>query len=220
MTDNSVERRDGPWHSAKPRLLARTLKRAFDVAFATTLLLILAPLLLSIAGLVRVRLGSPILFQQERPGIDAKPFVLLKFRTMTLDLDTAGKLLPDEERMTGFGTRLRNLSLDELPELFNVLMGQMSVVGPRPLLMHYLPHYTPEQARRHAVKPGLTGPAVVNGRNLLTWEEKFQWDVWYVDHWSLLVDFTIIVKTISLIMSRKGITQPGRSTVDYFKVEE
>jgi sugar transferase EpsL len=151
-----------------------------------------------------------------RPGLHGKPFVMLKFRTMTDQRDANGELLPDDLRLTRFGKWLRSTSLDELPELFNVLKGEMSLVGPRPLLMEYLPRYTPEQARRHEVKPGITGWAQVNGRNALSWEEKFQLDVWYVDHWNLWLDMKILLLTIWKVLKREGICQPGQSTAEYF----
>ncbi len=163
-------------------------KRLFDFLLVTVTLPVMLPLGLVVAALVRLRLGSPVLFQQQRPGLDARPFMLLKFRTMTDARDASGALLPDADRLTPFGRWLRSTSLDELPELWNVLRGEMSLVGPRPLLMQYLDRYTPEQARRHEVRPGMTGWAQVNGRNALSWERKFELDVWYVDHASLRLD--------------------------------
>ena len=166
---------------------------------------------------VRSILGSPVLFRQQRPGKDGRPFTLFKFRTMTDARDGEGRLLPDAERLTAFGTFLRGTSLDELPELFNVLKGEMSLVGPRPLLMQYLPRYTPEQMRRHAVLPGITGWAQVNGRNALTWEQKFALDVWYVDHRSLGLDLKILVLTVVKALKREGISQAGQATMEEFK---
>jgi len=170
-----------------------------------------------IAILTRLSLGSPILFRQQRPGLGGRPFSLYKFRTMTDARDAKDALLPDMERMMPFGRFLRGISLDELPELWNVIKGDMSLVGPRPLLMQYLDRYTPEQMLRHEVKPGLTGWAQVNGRNAITWEEKFKLDVWYVDHWSLWLDVKIIGMTIWKILKREGINHPGQATMEEFK---
>ncbi len=175
------------------------------------------PVLIVLALLVRLLLGAPVLFRQSRPGLHGKPFELYKFRTMTDERDVAGHLLPDEKRLTHLGKFLRNTSMDELPELFNVFKGEMSIVGPRPLLMEYLPLYDARQARRHEVKPGITGWAQVNGRNAISWEEKFQLDVWYVDHWSFWLDIRIIGLTIWKIMKREGINQPGRVTMEEFR---
>ena len=171
-------------------------KRILDLIAVTTALIILSPVLAFLALLVRARLGPPILFRQQRPGLYGRPFTLYKFRSMTDARDEQGNLLPDGERLTRFGKWLRSTSLDELPELFNVLKGHMSLVGPRPLLMEYLPLYTPEQARRHEVKPGITGWAQVNGRNAISWEEKFKLDVWYVDHVSFWLDLKILALTV------------------------
>lgn len=168
------------------------------------------------AVLVGVKLGRPVLFRQRRPGLNGKAFLIYKFRTMTNAYDAHGSLLPDAERLPAFGRFLRSASLDELPELFNILKGDMSLVGPRPLMMKYLDRYTPEQARRHQVKPGITGWAQVNGRNAITWEDKLNLDVWYVDHWNLLMDLKIIVKSFVCVFKRKDITQNGRATVDEF----
>lgn len=191
-------------------------KRVLDVVLASVALLILSPVMLIIALAIRLTMGSPVLFRQMRPGLHGKPFVIYKFRTM-LDLrDEQGNLLPDEVRLTKLGKFLRRFSLDELPELWNVLKGDMSLVGPRPLLMEYLELYTPEQARRHEVKPGITGWAQVNGRNALSWEEKFRLDVWYVDNWNLWLDLKILALTIIKVFRREGIAQPGRATVDRF----
>lgn len=192
-------------------------KRLFDLLFTIPGLIVVSPILGLISLLIRFKLGSPILFRQQRPGFYGKPFFCYKFRTMTNSRDGDGNLLPDSERLNGFGRFLRSTSLDELPELFNVLKGDMSLVGPRPLLMQYLERYTPEQMRRHEVKPGITGWAQVNGRNALTWEEKFKLDVWYVDNWSLWLDLKIIAMTIWKILKREGINQPGHATVEYFR---
>lgn len=193
------------------------MKRVFDLYAAVVLLLTLWPLLVILAILVRTRLGSPMFFVQTRPGRHCTPFRLYKFRTMTDVRDAQAQLLPDAERLPAFGRFLRSTSLDELPELFNVLKGDMSLVGPRPLLMQYLDRYTPEQARRHEVKPGITGWAQVNGRNALTWEEKFRFDLWYVDHWSFWLDLKIIGMTLWKILRREGINQPGQTTAEEFK---
>ena len=192
-------------------------KRLFDVTIALVGLIMLLPLLIVIAILVRFRLGSPMLFRQQRPGLHGQPFTLLKFRTMTEGGDARGNLLPDSERLTALGRFLRSASLDELPELINVLRGEMSLVGPRPLLMQYLDRYTPEQRRRHQVLPGLTGWAQVNGRNTLTWEQKFTLDVWYVDHQSLQLDLRILTLTVWKILKRDGISHPGQATMEEFK---
>ena len=195
-------------------------KRVLDLALTLPALLLLAPLLLLLAWLVRHRLGAPVLFHQQRPGRDGQPFTILKFRTMTDARDAQGHLLPDADRLPPFGQRLRATSLDELPELFNVLRGDMSLVGPRPLLMHYLDLYTPEQMRRHAVKPGVTGWAQVNGRNALSWEQKFRLDVWYVDHLSFWLDLKILALTAWKILKREGISQPGQATMEEFRGSE
>jgi sugar transferase EpsL len=184
-------------------------KRAFDLILAALSAPLWAPLMGLTAALVRLRLGSPVLFRQVRPGLGGRPFRVLKFRTMTDARDAKGNYLPDELRMTAFGRWLRSSSLDELPELFNVLRGEMSLVGPRPLLMQYLPRYSPEQARRHEMKPGITGWAQVNGRNTLTWEDKFRLDVWYVEHWSLWLDVKILWMTAGNVLARKDIDKPG-----------
>ena len=193
------------------------MKRLFDLAIAIPSVIILSPILVLIGFLVRIKIGSPVLFRQVRPGKEGKPFTIYKFRTMTDELDKDGNLLPDGKRLTGLGRFLRKTSMDELPELFNVIKGDMSIVGPRPLLMQYLDRYTPEQARRHEVKPGITGWAQVNGRNAITWEYKFEHDVWYVDNWSIWLDVKIITFTVWKIIKREGINQPGQATVEYFK---
>lgn len=192
------------------------LKRTLDVMGASFALLAFGPAMLYIAFRIWQEMGSPVLFRQVRPGLHGKPFVMYKFRTMTEERDAQGKLLPDEKRLTRLGRFLREHSLDELPEFFNVLKGDMSLVGPRPLLMAYLERYTPEQARRHEVKPGITGWAQVNGRNVLTWEEKFRLDVWYVDNWNLLLDLKIILLTIVKVLRREGISAQGHATMPEF----
>ena len=191
-------------------------KRVLDLALTLPVLIILSPLLALIALLVRVRLGSPVLFRQQRPGLHGRPFTILKFRTMTDARDANGQLLPDAERLTPLGAWLRRTSLDELPELINVLRGEMSLVGPRPLLMEYLARYTPEQARRHEVKPGITGWAQIHGRNALTWEEKFALDVWYVERQSFLLDVKILLLTAWIVLKREGISQEGHATMPEF----
>ena len=195
-------------------------KRLFDLSFAIIALIILSPIILVTAILVRVFIGAPILFIQQRPGYKGRPFFIYKFRTMTDRFARDGSLLPDAERLTRFGHLLRSLSLDELPELFNIVRGEMSFVGPRPLLMEYLPLYSPEQARRHDVVPGLTGWAQVNGRNTLDWPARFAMDIWYVDHWSFWLDIRIIFLTLGKVISREGINQEGQSTVEFFKGEK
>jgi len=192
------------------------LKRFSDLLAAAVALVVLSPVMFFLAAAIRCKLGVPVLFRQQRPGLGGRPFWLLKFRTMTDACDACGNLLPDAARLTSFGLFLRATSLDELPELFNVLKGDMSLVGPRPLLMQYLERYTPEQARRHEVRPGITGWAQVNGRNAITWEEKFRLDVWYVDNWSLWLDIKIIAMTIWKILKREGISQPGEATMTEF----
>lgn len=184
---------------------------------ATFGLVLLAPVMLVVALLIRLTMGSPVLFRQVRPGLYGRPFTMYKFRTMLDIRNERGELLPDELRLTPVGRFLRKTSLDELPELFNVLKGDMSLVGPRPLLMDYLDRYTPEQARRHEVKPGITGWAQVNGRNALTWEEKFKLDVWYVDNWSLWLDIKILFMTLVKVFKREGISADGHVTMPEFK---
>lgn len=185
-------------------------KRTLDLTGAGLGLILLAPLLGLIAFLVWRDLGRPVFFKQVRPGLEGKPFELIKFRTMTDERDADGNPLPNEVRLTPLGRALRALSLDELPELFNVLKGDMSLVGPRPLLMRYLPRYSPEQRRRHEVKPGITGWAQVNGRNAISWEDKFALDVWYVDNLSLALDLKILALTVLKVLRREGVDQPGR----------
>lgn len=195
-------------------------KRLLDVCLTSLALILLSPLLILIALLIRIRLGSPVLFRQQRPGYLGRPFFIYKFRTMTNERDAQGKLLPDVERLTRFGHFLRSTSLDELPELFNVLRGEMSLVGPRPLLMQYLERYSAEQARRHNVLPGITGWAQINGRNALSWEDKFRLDVWYVDHWSFWLDIKILFITLVKVLKREGISQPGHATAEEFMGNE
>ena len=191
-------------------------KRLFDLLAASLGLLVISPVLLVIAILVRIYHGSPVLFGQKRPGLHGQPFRIFKFRTMTDARAADGSPLPDEQRLTRLGRFLRASSLDELPELFNVLRGEMSLVGPRPLLMQYLERYSPEQSRRHDVLPGITGWVQVNGRNALTWEDKFRLDVWYVDHWSFWLDLKILFLTVSKVFKREGISQPGHATMEEF----
>jgi len=191
-------------------------KRLLDLTFALLLVVVLSPFLLVTALAVRRRMGSPILLRQRRPGLRGKPFTLMKFRSMTDARDAQGQLLPDAERLTSFGGSLRSSSLDELPELFNVARGDMSLVGPRPLLMQYLDRYTAEQMRRHEVRPGITGWAQINGRNAIDWEQKFALDVWYVDHVSFRLDLKILLLTAMRILSRQGINEPGQATAQEF----
>ncbi len=191
-------------------------KRLFDLALAIPGLVLASPFLLVISLLVLLSVGPPVIFRQRRPGYRLRPFWIYKFRTMNDARDEHGNLLPDDQRLTRLGRILRATSLDELPELFNVLRGEMSLVGPRPLLIQYLERYSPEQARRHAVLPGITGWAQVNGRNALTWPEKFALDVWYVDHWSFSLDLRIIFLTILKTLRQEGINQPGQATAEEF----
>ena len=195
-------------------------KRIFDLVATTLGLLLISPILLILAALVALFLGTPVIFRQERPGYKGRPFFIHKFRTMTDARDADGNLLPDAFRLTSLGRVLRVLSLDELPELFDVLRGEMSLVGPRPLLMQYLDRYTSSQMRRHAVLPGMTGWAQVKGRNALTWDEKFALDVWYVDHWSFWLDLKILLLTAWKVVAREGISQPGHATMEEFMGEE
>ena len=193
------------------------MKRLFDLLASAIGLLLLAVPLALLAWQVRRQLGSPVLFTQVRPGLHGKPFRMVKFRTMTDARDASGALLPDAQRLTPFGRFLRASSLDELPELWNVLRGEMSLVGPRPLLMEYLPLYSPEQARRHAVRPGITGWAQVNGRNAISWADKFALDVWYVDHRSLWLDVCILWLTVRKVVVRDGISAAGEATMPKFE---
>ncbi|NLG49034.1 MAG: sugar transferase [Chloroflexi bacterium] len=194
----------------------RAGKRAFDLAITIPLLVLCSPLLALVALLVRLKLGRPVLFRHQRPGLHGQPFTLLKFRTMTDARDAEGNLLPDAERLTPFGALLRSTSLDELPELVNVLKGEMSLVGPRPLHMRYLDRYTPEQARRHEVLPGITGWAQVHGRNAVDWETRFALDVYYVDHLSFGLDLRILGRTLATVLKREGISEAGHVTMTEF----
>lgn len=192
------------------------MKRVFDLLLAVPLLVLAAPLLAFIALFILIRSGRPVLFRQVRPGYGGRLFKVNKFRTMEMVMDAEGNPLPDEDRLPSWGKWLRSTSLDELPELLNVVSGEMSLVGPRPLLSRYLERYTPEQARRHEVAPGMAGWAQVNGRNALSWEEKFRLDVWYVDHWSLGLDLKILAMTVGQVLRREGINQPGQATAEEF----
>ena len=192
------------------------IKRPQDFLCALAATVVLSPVMLITAVLVRTKLGSPVIFKQERPGLDGKVFMLYKFRTMTDGKDAEGNLLPDEVRLTNFGKKLRYTSLDELPELFNILKGDMAVVGPRPLLVRYLPRYNAHQARRHEVRPGFTGYAQVNGRNSITWEDKFDKDVYYVDHVSFLGDWKIVFRTVMTVLKREGICSDTSATMEEF----
>lgn len=195
----------------------RFLKRPQDFLCALVGLIILSPIMLITAVLVRIKLGSPVIFKQERPGLHGKVFMLYKFRSMTDERDAEGNLLPSNQRLTRFGKKLRSTSLDELPELLNILKGDMSIVGPRPLLVRYLPLYNEHQARRHEVRPGFTGLAQVNGRNAISWEEKFDWDVEYVDHISFLGDWKIIFKTVGTVLKREGISSNTSAVMEAFQ---
>jgi len=192
------------------------LKRTFDFTVALSALIVISPVVLVLAVLVRLFLGAPVLFTQVRPGLHGKPFTVYKFRTMTDAKDAAGTLLPDDVRLTRFGLFLRRSSLDELPQLFNVLKGDVSLVGPRPLLMDYLPLYSPEQAKRHLVRPGITGWAQVNGRNAISWERKFELDVWYVEHQSFFLDMKILFLTVKKVLVKEGISAQGMETMPRF----
>jgi lipopolysaccharide/colanic/teichoic acid biosynthesis glycosyltransferase len=196
------------------------LKRLFDFAVAATLLLVLWPLMLLLALLIRWKMGPPALFRQQRPGRDGRPFVLLKFRTMKDANGPDGQPLPDAERLTPLGQFIRRTSLDELPQLLNVLRGDMSLVGPRPLLMEYLPLYNARQARRHEVRPGITGWAQVNGRNALGWPDRLEMDAWYVENRSFLLDLKILLLTVGRVLARSGISQPGAATMEKFRGNE
>jgi lipopolysaccharide/colanic/teichoic acid biosynthesis glycosyltransferase len=198
-------------------IYSERLKPALDRVLAITALIVLSPLLILIAALVRAKLGSPVIFWQVRPGKNAKPFRLCKFRTMTDERDSAGTLLPDAQRLTRFGWLLRASSVDELPELWNIARGEMSFIGPRPLLTQYLPLYTEHQARRHDVRPGITGWAQINGRNELAWDDRFEHDVWYVDHCSLAVDLAILWRTVRVLLGREGISAAGHATCPPFQ---
>jgi lipopolysaccharide/colanic/teichoic acid biosynthesis glycosyltransferase len=195
------------------------VKRLIDIVASAVALVVLSPIIAVVAVLVALRLGRPVLFVQERPGRNARPFTMYKFRTMTSATGPDGRLLPDAERLTPFGRLLRSTSLDELPELWNILRGDMSLVGPRPLLMAYLPRYSAHQARRHEVRPGLTGWAQVNGRNATTWDERFDLDVWYVDHRSMRLDLQILWKTVQAVVRRNGVSAEGHATMPEFGVD-
>lgn len=197
-------------------LYRQTGKRLFDIVVSAVALVVLSPIVAIEAVLVRLLLGSPVLFTQVRPGLNGAPFTVMKFRTLADLRDATGALLPDADRMTPFGRLIRATSLDELPQLFNVLRGDMSLVGPRPLLMQYLTRYSPEQRRRHEVRPGVTGWAQVHGRNALSWEEKFRHDVWYVDHVSFGLDLVILIKSVGVVLRGSGVSQAGRATADEF----
>ncbi|NNH86622.1 sugar transferase [Acinetobacter terrae] len=192
------------------------LKRICDVVIASTALLLLSPLYAYVAYKVRKNLGSPVLFRQVRPGLNGKPFEMIKFRSMKDAVDTQGNPLPDSERLTPFGKMLRSSSLDEMPELWNVIKGEMSIVGPRPLLTEYLPLYNAEQAKRHNVRPGMTGHAQVNGRNAISWEEKFKLDTWYVENQSLWLDLKIMLKTVQKVIAKDDISAEGEATMTKF----
>jgi len=192
------------------------MKRAFDIVASALALLLLSPVLACVALLVALKMGRPILFRQQRPGLDEKPFTMLKFRTMLDAHDAKGQPLSDAQRLTPFGQWLRSTSLDELPELWNVLKGDLSLVGPRPLLMEYLPRYSSTQRRRHEVRPGLTGWAQIHGRNAVDWSERFELDVWYVDHRSFRLDMKILAMTIGLVFSRRGVSAQGEATMRKF----
>lgn len=214
------------WEFPQKRLVKRGImyqkyiKRGLDFILALIASIILSPVILIVAVLVRIKLGSPVLFKQPRPGKNEKIFNMYKFRTMTDARDENGELLPDEVRLTKFGKTLRSTSLDELPELFNILKGDMSIVGPRPLLVRYLPLYNERQKHRHEVRPGFTGLAQVNGRNSISWEEKFEWDVKYVEHVTFLQDCRIILKTIGVVLKRDGISSTTSATMEEFKGSE
>ncbi|KQQ68393.1 sugar transferase [Acinetobacter sp. Leaf130] len=196
------------------------LKRLLDIIIASTALLLLSPLYFYVAYKVKKNLGSPVLFRQIRPGLGGKPFEMIKFRTMKDAVDAQGNPLPDSERLTPFGKMLRSTSLDEMPELWNVIKGDMSVVGPRPLLMEYLPLYNKEQAKRHDVRPGMTGHAQVNGRNAISWEEKFKLDTWYVENRSTWLDFKIMLKTVKKVITKDDINEVGEATMSKFTGSE
>lgn len=201
-------------------MYSKYIKRILDFLFSLLTLIILCPVLLAIAILVRIKLGKPVIFKQKRPGKNEKIFTLYKFRTMTEERDEKGNLLPDEKRLKKFGKVLRSTSLDELPELFNILKGDMSIVGPRPLLIQYLPLYNDEQRHRHDVRPGLTGMAQVSGRNAITWEEKFAKDLEYIHNISFAEDVGIIIRTIIKVLKREGISHEGNVTMEYFRGTE
>lgn len=211
--DSAIEETGLP---SRQRPIQKACKRGFDFIVAVGGLIVLAPVLIVIALLVRFCIGRPVLFSQERPGMGGEIFRIFKFRTMSDARDEKGRLLPDVNRLTRLGRGLRSTSLDELPELWNIIRGEMSFVGPRPLLPEYLKHYTPEEARRHEVRPGITGWAQINGRNTLSWEEKFRLDVWYVDNWNLRLDAKILAKTVWSVLKREGISAAGHATMPVF----
>jgi sugar transferase EpsL len=192
-------------------------KRIFDIFISGFILIIMIPIIALTAILVRIKLGTPIVYKQQRPGLNGAPFIVYKFRTMTDEKDSLGQLLPDHIRLTPFGSFLRRFSLDELLQLINVIRGDLSLVGPRPLLMEYLPLYTEEQARRHQVRPGITGWAQINGRNAISWEEKFALDVWYVENWSILLDLKILFQTFLKVVRPEGINNANHATMPMFK---
>ena len=204
----------------KKGIYERVIKRILDFILAAFALIILSPVILIVWCLVKIKLGSPAIFKQERPGLNGKVFRLYKFRTMTDERDENGELLPDEIRLTKFGKRLRSTSLDELPELWNIIKGDMSIVGPRPLLVRYLPLYNERQARRHEVRPGFTGLAQVKGRNSISWEEKFEWDVQYVDNITFWGDVKIVLNTVKVVLKRDGISSETSATMEEFKGEK
>jgi len=203
--------------SRRNGIYAKYIKRLLDVVLSFLMILILSPLFVCLVVLVRVKLGTPVLFKQERPGKGGKIFKMYKFRSMTDERDKNGELLPDEVRLTSFGKKLRATSLDELPEMFNILKGDMSFIGPRPLLVRYLPLYSERQSHRHDVRPGVTGYAQVNGRNAITWEEKFEKDIWYVEHISFLTDVKVLFKTVSVVLKREGISSETAATMEEFR---
>jgi Sugar transferases involved in lipopolysaccharide synthesis len=196
--------------------MGRIAKRLLDLIGSFFGLILLSPFLALLGIIAYFKLGRPVLYKQERPGLDGRPFILYKFRSMSEESDQEGRPLPDEKRLSSFGKFLRRWSLDEFPELWNVFLGEMSLVGPRPLLMEYLPRYTPEQRRRHDMKPGLTGWAQINGRNAITWDDRFRLDVWYVDHWSFWLDIKILIRTFFQFLKREGITAEGHATMPKF----
>lgn len=196
------------------------MKRTLDILLSLFVLTLLSPLFIGLSVLIRLKLGSPILFKQKRPGLNGKPFILYKFRSMTNSTDKDGRFLSDEMRLTSFGSFLRKYSLDELPQFLNVVKGELSLVGPRPLLMEYLPLYSKEQFKRHLVKPGITGWAQVNGRNAISWKEKFDLDVWYVYNYSFFLDLKILFLTVVKVIKKEGISQPGYATIQPFSKEK
>lgn len=198
-------------------MIQRAAKRLLDVVGSSLALVVLSPIIAAVAVLVRTKIGSPILFRQVRPGRNGEPFQIVKFRTMTDDEGSDGSLLSDEDRLVEAGRLLRRWSLDELPELFNVILGDMSLVGPRPLLMEYLPRYTEEQARRHEMRPGLTGLAQISGRNELPWDQRFELDVWYIDNWSMWLDLKILVATLGRVLTGRGVSRQGHATMSPFE---